>query len=416
MPTGRPRLLTVRGRTLIACGLLLVLAGTLLGFADLTRIGVLLLALPVGARLLSRRRRPVLQVARSVLPQRLEPGQRAEVTVEMRNAASHSTPLYRAAEQVPPALGDPPRFVLPRMAPGAARSMAYQVVAPVRGRHTLGPISLAQEDAFGLTLSELTIRSTSELIVLPRVVRLGAGRPIGAGVGTEGETPHMMALHGEDDVSIRGYRDGDDLRKVHWPATAHRGELMVRQEEHPAKRSVVLLLDSRREAHPGSALSPSFEWAVSAVASAAAHLSAQGFTLHLCCRETLDDGTLQADLDGAAVVNRLATVERGDDDEHALLLRRAHDLTERTGALLAVVGTGSDSSTAQLAALRRPGCTALGMVVDGAAGGAGADLSPEAERTVRSMDSAGWRVVPVTAGTGVDAAWQSLAATTAVPS
>ena len=60
-----------------------------------------------------------------------------------------------------------------------------------------------------------------------------ATRIIG-GLGSEGSVPHMIALHGEDDVSVREYRDGDDLRRIHWPATARTGDLMVRQEERPA--------------------------------------------------------------------------------------------------------------------------------------------------------------------------------------
>ena len=54
----------------------------------------------------------------------------------------------------------------------------------------------------------------------PGSTRSAAGRPPGSGVGAEGAIPHMVALHGEDDVSIREYRDGDDLRRIHWPATA----------------------------------------------------------------------------------------------------------------------------------------------------------------------------------------------------
>ena len=59
----------------------------------------------------------------------------------------------------------------------------------------------------------------------------------------------MVALHGEDDQTVREYRDGDDLRRIHWPATARTGELMVRQEDRPAKRRAVVVLDSRSSGH-----------------------------------------------------------------------------------------------------------------------------------------------------------------------
>ena len=87
--------------------------------------------------------------------------------------------------------------------------------------------------------------------MLPRIEPLVGGRPPGNGVGAEGEIPFMVALHGEDDQSIREYRDGDDLRRIHWPATARTGDLMVRQEDRPARRRAMILLDPRAGAHQG---------------------------------------------------------------------------------------------------------------------------------------------------------------------
>ena len=74
---------------------------------------------------------------------------------------------------------------------------------------------------------------TAPLVVVPRVLPLrAAGLTAGHGGGGEGAR-RSIAVHGEDDVSTREYRHGDDLRKVHWRATARTGELMVRLEETP---------------------------------------------------------------------------------------------------------------------------------------------------------------------------------------
>ncbi|WP_324277397.1 DUF58 domain-containing protein [Blastococcus brunescens] len=78
---------------------------------------------------------------------------------------------------------------------------------------------------------------------------LGTGGPAGGhGGGGEGSR-RTIAVHGEDDVSIREYRQGDDLRKVHWRATARTGELMVRLEERPWRAQATLFLDTRARAH-----------------------------------------------------------------------------------------------------------------------------------------------------------------------
>ncbi len=91
----------------------------------------------------------------------------------------------------------------------------------------------------------------------------------------------MTAAVGDDDVIPRAYRNGDELRRVHWRSTARYGELMVRREEQRWQDRAVLLLDSRRSAHTGSGPSSSFEFAVSAAASVGVHLARQGLDGHL---------------------------------------------------------------------------------------------------------------------------------------
>lgn len=408
----RFRTLTTRGRAFLACGVVLILAGILLGFRDLTRIGVLLALLPLLARLLARRNRPRLAIERTVAPTRLQADELAEVTVEFANAGNRSTTLYTAEEQLAPILGDPPRFLLPRLPAGHRRRLTYQVRSQIRGRHRLGPVSLRQEDPFGLTQVELLVRSEGEIVIRPRVVPLGQGQPSGSGFGVEGETPQMVALHGEDDVSIRGYRDGDDLRKVHWPATAHRGELMVRQEDRPARRSAVLLLDSRASGHSDGVCSASFEWAVSALASVAVRLSALGYTLHLATHETAASGDLERDLDSEEVLEALAVVERCSDGDHAQLIHVARELTERTGGLVAAVTDLDDVSLNDLATLRRPGSGAQAMILDRASFDAGLDqVGPTTIGHQDLLHRAGWRAVPVSGSTEISHAWDLLTAT-----
>lgn len=408
----RSRSLTTRGRSLLACGIVLVGAGVLLGFRDLTRIGVLLVLLPLLARLLARHRVPRMSIDRTVAPMRLQPDETAEVSVEFSNLGNRSTTLYTAEEQVAAVLGDPPRFMLPRLRAGHRRRVTYQVHGRVRGRHQLGPISLSQRDPFGLTRVELVVRSEGEVVIRPRLVPLGPGQPSGAGYGIEGEVPQMVALHGEDDVSIRTYRDGDDLRKVHWPATAHRGELMVRQEDRPARRSAVLLLDSRASGHTEGLFSESFEWSVSALASIAVRLSGLGYTLHLATRESLAAGDLDRDLDAETVMELLTTAERGSDVEHEHLVRATHDLTERTGGLVAALTSADDLTLQDVATLRRPGTSAQALVIDAAAFAApGRPVSEIALTHQQLLHEAGWRAVTVDAQASIVHTWDLLTAT-----
>lgn len=408
----RSRLLTVRGRTLLACGVVLLGTGIALGFRDVSRIGVLLILLPLLSRLITRRRAPQLSVARTVLPQHLGVGESAEVDLDITNVGRRSSTLFIAQEHTDAALADSPRFVLPAMQRGRSRRVNYPVRAERRGRHVLGPIALQAQDALGMTHVDLIVQSRTEVVVRPTVSPLGGSRSGGSSLGIEGEVPHMMALNGAEDISIRAYRDGDDLRKVHWPATAHRGELMVRQEEQPARRSVTLLLDPGISS--GGEVDASFEWAVSAVASIAVHLADQGFTVHLATSQTLADGVLDADQGAAQVLDSLAVLQRGDAEDLARLVHALGRATERSGALIAVLGADAarrqDADPVALAGLRRPGAGAQALLVpSGGMSPTRPDGAPSgSDRLEELLGRAGWTVVTVPPEASVPTAWQTL--------
>src|SRR3712207_7374202 len=101
----------------------------------------------------------------------------------------------------------------------------------------------------------------------------------------------------------REYRYGDDLRMVHWRATARTGELMVRLEERPWRAAASMFLDTRVDAHllggrtggPGgdpAAPPDTLEWVVEAAASIGVHLLRRGAGL----RVVTDSGELTPSL------------------------------------------------------------------------------------------------------------------------
>src|SRR5674476_144183 len=270
--------LTTRGRAFLAAGLTLLVGGLLLGFTDITRVGVLLSALPLLADLRARRNNNNVVATRTIHPARLVVDQTARVAIVLQNNSGRRTQLQLAEEQVHYLIRDRPRFVLSAMEPGDIREVDYQIRSEVRGRYRLGPLTLRKGDAYGLATITTLLPGSTNILVLPRIEVLGRRHPRANGIGTEGTIPHMVALHGEDDVAVRSYRDGDDLRRIHWPATAHRSELMVRQEDHPARRRAVIVLDSRAAGHQGAGAMGSFEWAVTAAASVAAMVTATGWS------------------------------------------------------------------------------------------------------------------------------------------
>jgi len=401
--------LTTRGRAFVAAGLTLVVTGLGLGLGDLTRIGVLLVALTVLASLTSRRALPELSVERRVRPARLAVDEVATVEVEFGNTGTRRSPILMAEERVDYTLGDRPRFVLPRMAPGERREVSYAIRSHLRGRHRLGPLTLRIRDPFGLSARAVALSSTSEVLVLPRVEELTSARAGGEGIGAEGVIPHMVALHGEDDVAIREYRDGDDLRRIHWPATAHQGELMVRQEDRPARRRAVLVLDSRAAGHRGSGASGSFEWAVSAVASVAVHLANHGYAVHLVSHESVTEGRSAEliDVDSALEALALAGTDPGPTLDE--VLHAAHPLTAAGGLVVAVATDHDEELLRQLLTLRQPGGVALLLLLDSASFAHGGSTGGNrAEDLAEVARAAGWGTRVVRSGESIARAWAAV--------
>jgi len=292
--------LTVRGRGAVAGGATLLLVGAFLGERPLTQMAVFTLALPIVSALAVARQQFRLGVRRTVTPARVPRGETADVVLEIANADTRTGGLWVLTEHLPADLGSSPHFVVERLAAGARTAQHYRVHGHRRGRHQLGPLRLRLVDPFGLVERSAVGADSAPLLVVPRVRPLGTGGPAGGqGGGGEGAR-RTIAVHGEDDVSTREYREGDDLRKVHWRATARTGELMVRLEERPWRAQATLLLDTRARAHliaprvrpagridavrtgPAGDDAPpadSLEWVIEAAASIGTDLARRGAAL-----------------------------------------------------------------------------------------------------------------------------------------
>ena len=181
----------------------------------------------------------------------------------------------------------------------------------------------------------------------PRVHDIVAPVAAGSRMAADGETHGARAMAsdlGDDFLTLREYELGDDLRRVHWRATARTGELMIRQNEARWRSRAVLLLDVR----PGAYDDASFEVAVEATASVVARL--------VRLRRRVEVITSAGELLGTGgdprhdVIDRLATVGPDANDRLEVVATnlRAH---RRADLLIAVLGTVGQDTRRALAAL-----------------------------------------------------------------
>ncbi|MEU7108394.1 DUF58 domain-containing protein [Streptomyces sp. NPDC046215] len=408
--------LTTRGRSFLAAGLAAAGCSYVLGQADLLRVGLLLAVLPLVCVIVLHRTRHRVTGSRRLAPARVSAAAEARVQLRIDNVSRLPTGLLMLQDRVPYVLGPRPRFVLDRVEPGGRREVSYRVRSDLRGRYPLGPLQLRLTDPFGMCELTRGFSAYDTLTVVPRVEPLPAVRLGGDAAGYGDGRQRSLTLAGEDDVIPRGYRHGDDLRRVHWRSTARHGELMVRREEQPRRAHCTILLDTRETAYEGGGPEAPFEWAVSGAASAAVHLLERGFSVRLLT----DTGSPVPGPDGPGgrpgafhhsadaagpLLDGLAVVDHSESDD----LSPAHEaLRGGEGLLVAFLGGLDDRQAAEAAGLRGRG-TAVAFVLDPAAWAhdvRDARAQEEGERRLRILRDAGWTALPVAPGASLAELWQ----------
>ncbi|WP_062211582.1 DUF58 domain-containing protein [Streptomyces sp. NBRC 109706] len=397
--------LTTRGRSFLAAGVASAACAYLLGQPDLLRVGALLCLLPVIAVLTTHRTRGRVTASRWLAPARVPAGQECRVYLRLHNPTRVPSGVLLLQDRVPYVLGPRPRFVLDRIEPGGQREVSYRVRSQLRGVYPLGPLQLRLADPFGMVELTRSFRTHDTMTVLPAVeplppVRFGGGSR-GAGAGR----PRALALAGEDDLIPRAYRHGDDVRRVHWRSTAHRGALMVRREESPHQARCTVLLDTRRAGYVLGGMPAPFERTVSAAASVVSHLAQQGYEITL-----LTDTGAQLPPPGGGgdamelagrLMDFLAVVDHSDEPgfERALAAPRDAD----PALLLAFLGSVDAGSAALLGGLRQ---RAAGAVASVAAG----QLDPRIEQErVAALRQAGWIALSQHPGVPLASLWEQAA-------
>ncbi|GAA3468113.1 DUF58 domain-containing protein [Nonomuraea roseola] len=399
------RALTSRGRSFLASGVAALLMALLLGEHDLLRIGVLIMSLPLLAALVVARTRYRLSCARRLDPPRREVGGEATVTLRLENVTRLPTGLLLIEDTVPYALGARPRFVLDRVESKGIREIDYRVRSDLRGRYTIGPLSVRITDPFGLVELTRAFTISDTLVVTPQVVALPHVRLSGEWTGGGDSRTRSVAAAGDDDVAPREYRQGDDLRRVHWRSTARHGELMVRREEQQWQSRGALLLDTRRHAHRGEGPRSSFEVAVSAAASIGLHLAREG----LGVRVVTDQGPEHLSESGVgwSLLDTLAVVRNSPARSLELGINALRQ-GGGDGLIVAVLGAMEPEEARELAKVRHGGATGVAVLLDVEGWEAREYGSADRRQAVEAvLAGSGWRIVTLSAGTSLATVWPS---------
>jgi uncharacterized protein (DUF58 family) len=181
----------------------------------------------------------------------------------------------------------------------------------------------------------------------------------------------------------------------------------VRREERTWHSQCTILVDSRHSAHRGTGPAASYEWAVSAAASAAVHLLNQGY--HVRLSTGTGTGLIPAEdqdtvLDALAVVKPVHSTALNLDEWSAAGTLAGSDLL-----VIAFLGELGQADAAELARAR-PGSTGgVAFLLDTATwtGPVTRPMESRAFReSMRILLAGGWQVVPARATDDFPELWR----------
>ena len=350
--------LTRQGALLALAAIALIVAGRFFGALELLLLGTALTALLAAVVLRALLVRVEVTVRRTVHPSRVHAGSPSRIDLEVTNVGRRATPVLQLVDAVSGTRGAD--LSLAPLQPGGILRAAYRLPTERRGMVQIGPLDLVVGDPFGLTSVRIRSAGLAELTIYPRIDRI-AGLPETAGHDPDAsqESPTSLGRSGEEFFALRPFQIGDELRKVHWAATARLDELQVRQTELPWQGRATVLLDLRGDVHS----EPSLDIAVSAVASIITATRRSGDLVRLVATDGTDSGFLPGNAAYSAILEYLATVPRGP----AANISRLIDSLSRSshgGALVVVSGALGEHDSTRIEAIGHRYATLTTVVID----------------------------------------------------
>lgn len=131
---------------------------------------------------------------------------------------------------------------------GKRKSRSYSAYTQLnqRGQFLLGPTVLYSGDPFGIFASRSVFNSARTLLVLPYIFKLEQF-PFPPGLLPGGKAQHQKTLEITPYAAgVREYSPGDSLNRIHWPTTARRNQLMVKEFEQDPQADLWLFVDANQ--------------------------------------------------------------------------------------------------------------------------------------------------------------------------
>ncbi len=296
--------MTSRGKLVLALGLVTYGVAWLFGAKVMYPAATGLVLAPLAARAWVRLASGPIGLRRRLGRGALVEGEDVWVTLEAKPTSTVPPPSLAIRERLA-RLGE---REIPLRHDRRAHRGTYVLERVPRGRYDVEAVHALIADPFGLACADVEVAPGGSLVVYPRLVTLpGLFSESGANAH-DGRRLLLRRPSGFDLHSVREYERGESLRKVHWPTTARRGQLMVKELEDAPRDEIAIVLDADT-----TAVGDSFDVQVRAAGSILRTHAARGRRTVLALNSTQPVSVRVSSLEGDwhAALGALAAVEPG---------------------------------------------------------------------------------------------------------
>ncbi len=133
--------------------------------------------------------------------------------------------------------------VVHNLGPRSQESWRVTTICRERGRYQLGPITLNSSDPFGFFPMTRELDPTTNVVVYPMTVDVHQfALPVGMLPGGDAlrRRTHYVTTNA---FGVRDYAPGDSFGRIHWPSTARRDRLVVKEFELDPMADIWLIPD-----------------------------------------------------------------------------------------------------------------------------------------------------------------------------
>lgn len=243
-------ILTPAGRSLAILSCLAVVGAIEIGWASLAAVGLLgmgLLYLVTLYAFFALRRVDLLgggSLERRFVPVAATEGETVIEEIELTNVRLPVGFRLFMKGRVGPRWAET-RHVLEASEVASGVLLENDIGRAVRGEHAAEPLEVWLEDIFGLCQAPCVRLGAAKLSVVPRQAPVSSPALLDRGMGPRAPRRELK-LPTEGLFHLREYREGDDVRRIHWVRSLAAGELIVRlpDELPPDQPHVRVVLDT----------------------------------------------------------------------------------------------------------------------------------------------------------------------------